>query len=174
MHQIFTSTSSFENTFREFYPSLVVFANKQLHDLDASEDIVQDLFVYLFEKRHGLIINDSLRAYLFKAIFNQCKSYQRKQLTHERYEQSMKSSEMNEFRDLLTETEMEERVFKAINKLPERCKEIFRLSRFEDLSNDEIAIQLNISKRTVETQISKALKNLRSTLDPKTFYTFFI
>lgn len=174
MQQVFPSISSFEKAFREFYPSLVAFANKQLKDLDASEDIVQELFVYLYEKKDQVTITDSLKPYLFKAIFNRCKSYQRKQMTHEKYEQSLKDSDQNEYRDLLMETELEERVYREINKLPDRCREVFKLSRFEDLSNDEIADKLNISKRTVETQISKALKSLRSSLDPKTFYTFFV
>lgn len=174
MTGLFPNVRNFENTFRDYYPSLVAFANKQIQDLDASEDLVQELFVYLYERRDQVVVDGSIKSYLFKAIFNRCKSHQRKLIVHEKYEQSLKDSEMNEFRDLLTETEMEQRVYHEINKLPDRCKEIFKLSRFEDLSNEEISKKLNISKRTVETQISKALKTLRSSLDPKTFYIFFI
>ncbi|MEQ9402385.1 MAG: RNA polymerase sigma-70 factor [Cyclobacteriaceae bacterium] len=174
MSDLFSTIQSFEKAFEEYYPGLVAFAYKQINSLEASEDIVQELFVYLYENKERIEIKESFKGYLFSAVFNRCKSFQRKQLTREKYEAELKIKDQNEYRDLLTETEFEERVYREINKLPERCREIFTLNRFEDLTNDEIAKRLNISKRTVETQISKALKILRSSLDPKTFFVFFI
>jgi len=69
-----------------------------------------------------------------------------------------------EFRDLIEEAESESKIWETINELPNQCKRIFLMSRFEDISNAEIALKLDISKRTVETQISKALKYLRNKL----------
>ncbi|MEM7298388.1 MAG: RNA polymerase sigma-70 factor [Bacteroidota bacterium] len=172
MHLTFSSEQKFDTLFREYYPSLVAFANKQINDLETSEDLVQELFVHLYEKK-GVEIKESLKSYLFKAVFNKCKSHHRKLEVHQKYESEVASADQESYRDLLVSTELEERVFREINRLPEKCRLIFTLNRFEDFTNDEIAEKLNISKRTVETQISKALKILRSSLDPKTFFTFF-
>ena len=170
---IFSSLKDFEKAFEAFYPLLVAFANKQIHNLEASKDIVQDLFVYVYENRDELHISGALKNYLFGAVFNKCKTYQRKMIIQENYVAHVQQNEQTEFQDLLVETEGEQRIYQEINKLPKKCQLIFKLSRFEDFTNEEIAAKLNLSKRTVETQISKALKILRSKLEPRIFILFF-
>ncbi len=167
---LFKNLHSFNDIFEDYYAPLVAFANKLIHDLDMSEDLIQDLFVSLYEKNESIKLKTAIKPYLFKAAYNRCMSHLRK-VQPEILNDEMENAE---FRDLMVETEFEARVYAEIQKLPDRCREIFTLNRFEDLSNDEIAEKLDISKRTVETQISKALKILRSSLDPKTFYTFFM
>jgi RNA polymerase sigma-70 factor (family 1) len=170
---IFSSLEDFNNKFKAYYSELVAFANKQVFDLETSQDIVQEIFIYLYENNSRLEVKESIKSYLFKAVFNRCKSHQRKIFTRERYASEIRIENYSEYRDLLVETEFEKHVHAEINKLPERCRQVFMLSRFEEHSNDVIAKHLGISKRTVETQISKALKVLRSKLDSKTFLLFF-
>lgn len=169
---LFKNTQSFEKIFREYYADLVVFSNKFVKDLEASDDIIQELFISLYEKNNQIELTNGIKPYLFKAAYNRCISYLRE--TKPIPLDSSSNDAIEEFRDILQETEFESHIYAEIQKLPNRCREVFVLSRFKDLSNDEIANKLNISKRTVETQISKALKTLRSTLDPKTFYIFFM
>ena len=171
---LFPTVRSFEQVFNDHYQLLVAFAHKQTGNLEISEDIVQELFVYLYENRQKIEIKGPLKNYLFGAVFNKIKSHQRKEAVRERYESELSVNNQRMFRDLLVETEFEKKVFDEINKLPNRCREIFKLNRFEDISNDEIAVKLGISKRTVETQISKALRLLRNSLDPKVFFFFFV
>lgn len=170
---IFSRQNHFEQAFGDYYSRLVAFANKQLNDLAASEDLVQDLFIYLYENRERIEVQGSIKSYLFKATFNKCKSFQRKAITQERYLAELRKEDFHEYRDVLAATEFEKFVYDQIKKLPSRCQEVFILSRFEDKKNAEIADLLGISKRTVETQISKALKILRGKIEPKQFYSLF-
>lgn len=169
---LFKNTTSFEKIFREYYADLVVFSNKFVKDLEVSEDIIQELFINLYEKNEQIQLTNGIKPYLFKAAYNRSISYLRK--SHPIPLDGSANDAIEEFRDILEETEFESHVYAEIQKLPDRCREVFMLSRFKDLTNDEIAERLNISKRTVETQISKALKTLRSALDPTTFYIFFV
>jgi len=171
---LFPDVKNFDEVFNEYYSMLVAFTNKSISDLDTSEDLVQDLFIYLFENRNKIEINGSIKSYLFQAVFNKCKSHQRKLITIEKYESQLKEEDFNEYRDTLVTTEFEAQLHQAIKRLPTRCQEIFTLSRFDDKSNDEIALQLGISKRTVETQISKAIKVLRKKISPENFFMIFL
>ena len=174
MQSPFTTKKSFESTFKAYYPNLVAFAYKYIPDINICEDLVQELFIDLFEKKDQLRIKNSVKPYLFQSMHNRCISYLRKQKTIEKNESQIKLSDYDEFRDTLVEVEFEYKVYQEINKLPEKCREIFMLSRFEDFSNEEIAQKLKISKRTVETQVSKALKILRESLSPKALNAFFL
>lgn len=160
--------STFRELFSEYYRPLSVFAMKYVTDLETAKEIVQDFFVHLFQNRDSILISTSVKSYLFQAVRNRCLNYIRKNKTQrkhlDQYQAEKETSEDLEAKIL--ETELEHRIFKIVEDLPPRCRNIFTLSRVKGLSNKEIAGQLQISKRTVETQISHALKILRSKLNP--------
>jgi len=159
----------FDFVFHYYYSGLCAYAEKILNDPNASEDIVQDLFFTLWIKHNQIQISSSLKNYLFSAVRNRSLDYLKKE-KRKIHNGDATVDLHNHSENLSTfwfaESEMEKLVEKSLNKLPPRCREIFTLSRFEGHNNQEIAEQLNISKRTVELQISNALKVLRKDLSP--------
>ncbi|MBO9151077.1 RNA polymerase sigma factor [Chitinophaga sp. GCM10012297] len=132
---------------------------------ETSKDVLQDLFCTLWEKRGALDIHQSLRSYLYQSVRHKIIDLYRKDNTYRKYLQQLiehfdaqphSISETYDYKAKATE------VFEAINRLPEKMKEIFMLSRFENLSIEQIASRLGLSQQTVKNQISKALKILRS------------
>lgn len=160
-------TTAFELLFKYYYPGLVVFASNIVINKDEAEELVQDFFVRLWENRHSLKSDNPLKSYLFTSVKNRSinflKSAQVKKNVIEELKRQMES-EMRYNPDIYTDTELQQKLKLAFTKLPPRTAEIFTLSRFKGLSNDEIALALELSKRTVETQISNALKILRKEL----------
>jgi RNA polymerase sigma-70 factor (ECF subfamily) len=138
-----------------------VFADQIIKDTSISEDIVQSVFMKLWENRETIDIR-SFRSYFIQCVKNRCVDHLRSQQVKAKFDNRVPESDhfmMDE--DLWTKTELSELIEQSVESLPPRCREIFRMSRYENLKIAEIADQLNISKRTVETQISKALKILR-------------
>lgn len=137
-----------------------------LKDLDLSREVVQALFVHLFEKRKSLAIHSSLKAYLYQAVRNRCLNHLQKSGPEgQRMEPLADQDEpVENLEEEIQRNELEYRLFQIVESLPPKCKEVFKLSRVKGLSNAEIASKLQLSKRTVETQISKALKVLREKL----------
>lgn len=156
----------FKLLFDKYYRPLVVFANRILTDPDLSRSVVQDVFVMLFEKRSEINIHTSLSSHLFQTVRNRClnvlKHNKMKREHHQRIFDS--GNEAEQPFETLEYTELEQCIEKAVSDLPDQCRKIFRLSRHDGVTNQEIADQLEISKRTVETQISKALKRIREDL----------
>jgi RNA polymerase sigma-70 factor (ECF subfamily) len=158
---------AFETLFSKYYTVLVVFALKIVKDEDLARELVQDVFVNFFEKRNSLHIHTSLKSHLYQSVKNKC-------LNHIKREQLIKGHHQNILMDnqntdayienKMEETELESKMHQIIETLPDKCREIFELSRFEGKTNQEIADQFSLSKRTVETQISKALKILRENI----------
>ncbi len=151
---------SIKRWFDEHYEHLVSYSSKLLDDPDERRDAVQLVFINLFEKKSQLKIQ-SIKAYLYKAVHNQCLQILRSKKENTPLE-STEVSLAND--DWIEQAEREAEIWRAIDNLPDRCREVFVLNRFEDHTNDEIAKNLNLSKRTVETQISEALKRLRKAL----------
>lgn len=161
--------TAYEVLFKEFYVRLTIHANKFVQDSEVAKEIVQDLFVSIYEKRETLNINTSLNSYLYRAVRNRSINYIKAQKQKDKYSQYIKytvDNTDNAVENIINKSELESALFLAISELPAKCRMIFKLNRFEGLSNGEIAEQLELSKRTVETQISKALKILRSKLQP--------
>lgn len=160
------SESSYEELFEAYYRPLAIFAMKYVGDLEIAKEIVQDFFVHLYENRRALVITTSLKSYLYRSIRNRCLNHlKHSELVRQHMSvlgQAYSSEEDPETRIL--ETELENRIFQIVEGLPPRCREIFILSRVKGIKNKEIAAKLDISIRTVETQISLALKELRATL----------
>jgi len=151
----------------EYYPPLTIFAKKYVEDLDTAQDIVQDMFVWLYESRDTIGSIKSLKPYLFQSIKNRCFNYLRSKKIHQKHEAVILNTQHNVEPDVvnkMAEVELEGKIFQVVARLPERCQLIFRMSRVDGKKNSEIAENLGISIRTVETQISKALKILRGKL----------
>ena len=158
---------AFEELFRSFFPSLVLFAQKFVPDQDTAKEIVHNVFLNLWEKREQVDMGSSLKSYLFTSVNNRCLNYIRDQKKFDKDEtrfQRLDSTEFSDGVDRLEEQELEQRIYDALQSLPEKCREIFMLNRFEGLKYAEIAEKLNISVKTVETQMSKGLKILREKL----------
>jgi len=159
--------SAFEQMFLLYYQPLVVFANKLVYDMDMARDLVQGVIVHFYEKREEIQIHTSLKAHLYQSVRNRCLNYLKREQTIRNHHSSLfnenKESE-GVFHDIMEETELENRIFQIIKSLPSQCQKIFEMSRFQGKTNQEIADELDISKRTVETQISNALKKMRQKL----------
>lgn len=153
----------FDYIFHYYYSGLVVFAQKYIPDSDVAKDIVQALFVKLWTNREKLVINSSLKSYLFSSIKNRCIDYLRHEATKGKVEKKLIAdlSEITDERNLFVESELREKINAAMEKLPPVCREVFYMNRFEGLKSAEIAEKKEISVRTVEAHIGKALKILR-------------
>ena len=161
---------SFKYFFDKYYNDLCNFVNIYLHDKVLAEEIVQDIFVYLWGNKENLRINTSVKAYLFTASKLKSLNHLRDTRNQKRIiDQLGKSaaSDTIDFDDSLVDTEEFRKILDAaIEQLPPKCKKIFLLSKKEELSNKEIAEQLGISVKTVENQMTVALKKLREYLLP--------
>lgn len=157
--------SAFRYLFDNYYPMLVAFANRFVEDLDSSRNIVQDVLVNLYDKRKTIHIHTSLKAHLFQSVRNRALNHIKKEKMEREHHGRIKyESEEVVNEELLAVSELEGRINKVVNELPPQCRKIFVMSRQEGIPNADIAEQLSISKRTVETQISNALKRIRSDL----------
>lgn len=155
----------FETVYNLYWKKLYSICNKSLEDPDIAKDLVQDIFISLWEKQEELIINDSLEKYLVKAAKFKVFEYIRNKVGHESkmetlsyyqtLEQTTSSQELVEYKEL------QENINSAISLLPDHCKKVFLQSRIEGLKNKEIAQALQITERTVEYHITKALAHLR-------------
>jgi len=151
----------FELVFNFYYSGLVVFADRIIKNAAVSEDIVQSVFLKFWESRETLEIR-SLRSYFVQCVKNKCIDHVRNQQVKHRFDIHYQETEhVFQDEDFWTKSELAHLLDVAIADLPPRCREVFWMSRYENLKIAEIADKLNISKRTVETQISKALKILR-------------
>ena len=159
--------TAFELLFRFYYAGLVVFASQFTFDKEESEDIVQDFYIRLWEKRSNLRTADSLKSYFFQSVKNSCLNFLKHQKIKEQSINDLLSlSEKSLLYDpnLYIASELQEKVKRCIDTLPDRNREVFKMSRFDGLKNEEIAEKLNISKRTVETHISNSIKILKTQL----------
>lgn len=160
--------------FEAYYPSLCHYASHFLGDHDQSEEVVQDLFVRLWEKRERLEISVSLRSYLFRSVRNQCINLIMHEKVKQNHARKIRDAIIEDaaVEDYYLEEEISEAISSAISALPEKRREIFLLSRQEGLKYQEIAVRLNISVKTVEAQMGLALQFLREKC--KRIFLFFI
>ena len=154
---------AFNEVFEIYYSRLCYFADTFLHDFDLSRSVSQQVFVDLWIKRDKLKVV-SLQSYLYQSVRNSALDVLKRKKVEMRYLQSLGDIETEEITGLIEDAELADRINKAIQKLPEKCRRIFIMCRFEELKYSEIAAQLGISVKTVEMQISIALKKLRSEL----------
>ncbi|MDF3027042.1 MAG: hypothetical protein K0S23_1349 [Fluviicola sp.] len=151
--------------FRDYYKPLVRYGNTFLKDSDETEDVVQQVFVSLWEKRTQLDIHTSIRAVLYKSVQNACLNKIKHLKVRDTYaEEMMAVAVPEETSDPVQVNELNERIQQALESMPEQCGRIFKMSRFEQLRYQEIADQLGLSVKTVENQMGKALKIVREEL----------
>jgi len=159
--------SSFSIIFTGYYSDMVQFAGTFISDLDTCEDIVQNAFVDFWENRETLIILSSLKSYLLKIIQNRCIDWLRHMKIRDRYNKSVDHHLClleNDTENYILRSELEANLEKALRLLPSEISSAFRLNRQECLTYHEIAERENVSVRTIEVRISKALAMLREYL----------
>jgi RNA polymerase sigma-70 factor (ECF subfamily) len=157
----------FEKLFRSSYVSLVRYAKTILKDHDTAEEIVQDLFFRLWQDRGNITIESSLNGYLFRSVHNKSLHFIEHQKVIDRHagEIAASADETAEpVTDAIYYSELQSKVARVLERLPERCSVIFRMSRFEGLKYNEIAEKLSVSLKTVEANMGKALKEFRKAL----------
>jgi RNA polymerase sigma-70 factor (ECF subfamily) len=154
---------AFNKAFDLYYSRLCFFADQVLRDFDLSRSVVQQVFVDLWIKRDRLQV-DSLKSYLYQSVRNATLDVLKHKKAESKYLSTLEKEEPVQLTDLMEEAELADRINKAIQNLPEKCREIFVLCRFEELKYAEIAARLNISVKTVEMQITIAMKKLRKEL----------
>lgn len=158
---------AYASLFRQFYVQLCRFSLKYVREEAVSEEIVQDVFISLWEKRESLNIHSSLKAYLFRAVKNSSINYLNSQFARQDFQRDFfdhTELPVNNTQETLVYDELREIVQKAINGLPSRCRTIYTMSRNTGMSYQEIANELDVSVKTVETQMGIAFKKLRSYL----------
>lgn len=162
-----SNKSAFESLFKSYYALLCRYAKSLLNDVDEAEEVVQNTFYILWNKRESIEIKGSLKAYLYKAVRNDClnklKHLKVRKMHAEDYKHSMGMA-YEDSGKLIQAKELRQKIDEALTTLPEQCGKVFRLSRFEELKYQEIAEHLNISVKTVEIHMSKALKLMREQL----------
>jgi len=159
-------TSAFDDLFRSYYKYLVIIAYKYTKDQELSKDMVQEVFMDVWKRREVINIDLSIKYFLRRAVINKCLALKRKS------ERITVNTEMTEdykgadnvTSDTILYNDLSQSISNLVDELPDRCKEVFRLSRFENLSHKEIAKKLDISVKTIENQMTKALKYLRMNL----------
>lgn len=167
--------NEFEDLFRTYFSSLCFFSMKYVPDLDTSKEIVHSVFIKLWERRNDMEKGSSLKSYLYASVHNRSLNYirdRKKFRTGEVKDEDFSSYTNTEGLDGMENMELESRIVSLIDELPEKCRVIFKLNRFDGLKYQEIADKLEISVKTVEAQISKALRILREGL--KTYLISFL
>jgi RNA polymerase sigma-70 factor (ECF subfamily) len=161
---------AFDELFRRYYSPLCRFALKITNSEEKSEEAVQEFFVRLWEHRNNLLISQSVASYLFKSVrlkvYEQFRSEQIKEKHEETFAQNLSfidEDDNNEFDSY----QLACLIWGAVDQLPEKCRQIFKLSRDEGLTYNEIAEHLGISAKTVENQMGIAFKKLREILYPE-------
>jgi len=157
---------TFEEVFKSSFKSLHLYACSILKEESAAEEVVQQVFFKLWEKNERLSELQSITAYLYRAVHNDCLNV----LKHSKVKAAHRahalytSSEHDHPADQAALKELQRNIDKAINELPEQCRTIFQMSRFEDMKYRDIAEKLGLSVKTVENQMGKALRVLRNKL----------
>ena len=158
---------AFSSIFKTYYVDLVMFAGTFVHDKQAAEEIVQDVFIRLWEYRESVVITSSLRSFLLKSVQNKCIDTIRHLKIVEDYQSKIQNYPLlleNDTENYVLYSELEDDLKKALEKLPADISKIFLLNRFEGLTYPEIASQLNLSVRMVEIRMGKALALLKQLL----------
>lgn len=161
--------SAFETLFKSYYPKLTLFANRFVNDIVAAEEITGEVFVVLWEKRELLNHATCINAYLYKSTQNRCLNYIKHQKVESLYLNYLQKNNLLDTYAPDTESsyndkELALQIKTAIESLPDKCRQVFMMSRYEDMKYRDIALKLDISVKTVERHMSMALERLRKIL----------
>lgn len=165
---------AFKKLFFSFYPSLCIFAGRYICSHETCEDIVQETFLKLWKKRKEIEISSSFRNFLITTVKNNCMDYLRQESARYNYTQKyMEVPLRNDTpEEIYTIRELEHLLQAALKKMPENSRIAYEMSRLKDMSYTEIAQEMSVSPRTVESYISKALTVLR--LEMKDYFLFIL
>lgn len=165
---------AFETIFRKYFIKLCLYAEHHVRNHKIAEEIVEDFFCHLWDNCQSLTISSSLIGYLFKGVHNRCLNYLRDLKVRQQYlaeskyfltdDELLTATSSDAYNSEFITRELEENISIAINALPEQCRAVFCLNRFENLTYSEIAEKLGISINTVKTQMTRALRKLRDSL----------
>lgn len=177
---------TFRYLFDEYYAALCIYALRYTKEKQAAEEVVHETFVKLWEHRGRIGITDSITGYLYRSVQNNALNYLKQLQIRNKYNNAylQRLKEAEDFFTISQDTgqsallakELENRINEAIEGLPEQCREIFMLSRFKGMKNQEIADRKQITINTVQKQISIALEKLRKSLQaylPKIVHLLF-
>ncbi|MQY80037.1 MAG: RNA polymerase sigma-70 factor [Bacteroidetes bacterium] len=166
---------AFEYIFRNHFTGLCLFAEHFLKDPCVAEEIVEEFFFNLWDKYESIEINNSLRGYLYRSVYNRCLKYIRHKKVEKKYiseqeyyffDKEILGTATNNYPLLnLISKELEDKISVIIESLPNQCKQVFCLNRFNNLSYKEISENMGISVNTVKTQMTRALQKLRKELN---------
>lgn len=171
---------AYEHVFNTYYQPLCNYACSMLKDIDEAEEVVQNAFFNIWSKREALQISTSIKSYVYRAVHNDCLNKIKHGKVRAMYAEDYKSTMGGGYTDsaqVLHAKELGKQINEAIASLPEQCGIVFKLSRFENLKYSEIAEQLDISVKTVENHMGKALKLMREQLKeylPLVMWLFFV
>lgn len=155
----------FENYYKEQYRFFLLAAGKYLKDPGLAQEVVNDVFVKLWNDAGAMTIQSSLKSYIYRAIVNRSLNEldKNKRDRQQQQEWSRRPEGTTELKEM-EENELKIRLYKAIDQLPEQCRKVFSMSRFEELKQQEIADRLGISIKTVKNHVTHALQQLNKVL----------
>jgi RNA polymerase sigma-70 factor (ECF subfamily) len=167
--------NEFKTIYYEQYKLLSLISLRIVKDRDTANDVVQDVFLNLLEKIETTKIEKDISSYLKRAVYYKSLDFLKSKSTRNDILNNLNfDTETESLEQIIELSELEERIYKSIDELPEQCRQIFKMSRFEGVNNKTIAEKLGISTRTVETHISKAIKKLKETLKVvRIFFSLF-
>jgi RNA polymerase sigma-70 factor, ECF subfamily len=165
----------FDLIFRNHYPGLCTYACSYVKSAEIAEEIVQELFIRIWEKHPTLHIHTSIKAYLYQSVFNasvnhlkklQSKGYSHIDVESQTVRNELLSMDMadDKFSKLYSD-DAERDLESAIESLPDQCRQIFRMARFSNMSYGEISDRLNVSRSTVKTQMARAMDKIMKQMD---------
>lgn len=168
------SKEAFSLLFQTYYTDLVLFCGNFVKDKSSCEDIVQSIFLKLWNDRKKLQIETSLKSYLLKAVRNSCLDAFRHLEIVRQYETDYESNVLDSYdtENYILYSDLHDHLHRALQQVPELYRQAFEMNRFEGLKYREIAEKLNVSERTVEVRVSKTLELLRKQL--KDFFILLI
>lgn len=158
---------AFELVFNQYFNIMVAYANRFMDTREEAEEVAQDVFVKFWEKCDSLSPDSSVKSYLYRSVHNSCLNVLKHEKVKDGYKQHVINFLETTYQNTIDESDpdvVRKKIHDEIDNLPPRCSEIFKLSRFEGLKYQEIADHLEISVKTVEVQMGKALKVLRENL----------
>ena len=164
---------TYKALFRRYYPSLIFYATRLVGEEEA-EDVVQDVFVELWKRKDRIEIGEQIQAFLYRAVYTRALNVLKHRNVEDGYCTAMEEinrrraefyqPDNNEVIRRIEDRELRNEIYQAINELPDKCKEVFKLSYLHEMKNKEIADVMGVSLRTVEAHMYKALKFLRNRL----------
>lgn len=158
--------NAFKVLFQLYYPKLCLLSNRYIRDISTAREVVQDIFINIWERREILDIQTSLKSYLYQAVrFNSIRRLDNDKKNGILMDAVPDSENDPEFHDHLEYAELQNCILEAVELLPGQCQKVFTLSRFERLTYNEIAGRMNLSVKTVEAHISKALRLIQDYLN---------